>query len=65
MQLAIDATMVEFPEHVDDVAKPERHRNGLNPSVGVGLFVPVCVLGCQYADVPWKKQPCGHSVPTA
>jgi hypothetical protein len=50
MQLAIDATMVELPEHVDDVTKPERHRNGLSPSVGVGLFVPVCVL--QYAVVP-------------
>ena len=52
MQLPIDSTMVELPEHVDDVAKPERHRYGLNPSVGVGLFVPVCVLGCQYAVVP-------------
>jgi hypothetical protein len=67
MQLAIDetSTPVEPPEHVDkDVAKPERHRNGLKPSVGIGRFVPVCVLGCQYAVVPWKKQPLGHSVPT-
>ena len=52
MQLAIDATLVELPEHVDDVTKPERHRYVSNPSVGVGLFVPVCVLGCQYAVVP-------------
>ena len=57
MQLAIDATLVELPEHVDDVAKPERHRNILKPSAGIGLSVPVCVLGCQYAIVPWKKQP--------
>jgi hypothetical protein len=57
MQLAIDATMVEFPEHVDDVAKPERHRNRLKPSAGIGQSVPVCVLGCQNASVPWKKQP--------
>ena len=57
MQLAIDATLVELPEHVDDVAKPERHRNILKPSAGIGLSVPVCVLGCQYARSTWKKQP--------
>jgi hypothetical protein len=57
MQLASDVTMVELPEHVDDVAKPERHRKKFKPSAGIGTFVPVCVLGCQNANVPWKKQP--------
>jgi hypothetical protein len=58
MQLSNDVTMVELPEHVlDDVAKPERHRNRLKPSAGIGLSVPVCVLGCQNASVSWKKQP--------